>query len=330
MKRIIRLTETDLTKLIRRIIKENEEDWVDMSQDMEVESDFSKMDLESIPEFQELVTFFQENPDIAQEIKSAMESNVTEAYKFYDYSDTTKKEITRNQYLKRKLMNYGIWGTLGAIVGYTMGTMAGDEVLQAALLMAGMGGTVGAELSGQVGRERVKENRLYEDDNEDEDWGETDRGEEDLQDLLEEARDILENDLGMSIDAINEMDEWYIVDILHEHMYNELAYEIEHLLEKEGFVDLDEPYDSIGGHSVNDLKKAFAKTKGRDEELGEGWDDFTQKKRYPKDYEPENYMRLPKDIFKSGHKIDSEGTRLSKRREDPFDEYQDFDDEEFV
>jgi len=330
MKRIIRLTETDLTKLIRRIIKENEEDWVDMSQDMEAESDFSKMDLESIPEFQELVTFFQENPDIAQEIKSAMESNVTEAYKFYDYSDTTKKEITRNQYLKRKLMNYGIWGTLGAIVGYTMGTMAGDEVLQAALLMAGMGGTVGAELSGQVGREKVKENRLYEDDNEDEDWGETDRGEEDLQDLLEEARDILENDLGMSIDAINEMDEWYIVDILHEHMYNELAYEIEHLLEKEGFVDLDEPYDSIGGHSVNDLKKAFAKTKGRDEELGEGWDDFTQKKRYPKDYEPENYMRLPKDIFKSGHKIDSEGTRLSKRREDPFDEYQDFDDEEFV
>jgi hypothetical protein len=38
-----------------------------------------------------------------------------------------------------------------------MGTMSGDEVLQAALLMAGLGGTVGAELSGQVGRERVDE-----------------------------------------------------------------------------------------------------------------------------------------------------------------------------
>ena len=330
MKRIIRLTETDLTKLIRRIIKENEEDWVDMSQDMEVESDFSKMDLESIPEFQELVTFFQENPDIAQEIKSAMESNVTEAYKFYDYSDTTKKEITRNQYLKRKLMNYGIWGTLGAIVGYMMGTMAGDEVLQAALLMAGMGGTVGAELSGQVGRERVKENRLYEDDNEDEDWGETDEGDEVLQDLIEEARDFLESECGYDLHDLNLMSEYDIVEALYDEGNEELAEEIEELLNKEGFADLDEPYDSIGGHSVNDLKKAFAKTKGRDEELGEGWDDFTQKKRYPKDYEPENYMRLPKDIFKSGHKIDSEGTRLSKRREDPFDEYQDFDDEEFV
>jgi len=330
MKRIIRLTETDLTKLIRRIIKENEEDWVDMSQDMEAESDFSKMDLESIPEFQELVTFFQENPDIAQEIKSAMESNVTEAYKFYDYSDTTKKEITRNQYLKRKLMNYGIWGTLGAIVGYMMGTMAGDEVLQAALLMAGMGGTVGAELSGQVGRERVKENRLYEDDNEDEDWGETDEGDEVLQDLIEEARDFLESECGYDLHDLNLMSEYDIVEALYDEGNEELAEEIEELLNKEGFVDLDEPYDSIGGHSVNDLKKAFAKTKGRDEELGEGWDDFTQKKRYPKDYEPENYMRLPKDIFKSGHKIDSEGTRLSKRREDPFDEYQDFDDEEFV
>ena len=345
MKRIIRLTETDLTKLIRRIIKENEEEWVDMSQDMEAESDFSKMDLESIPEFQELVTFFQENPDIAQEIKSAMESNVTEAYKFYDYSDTTKKEITRNQYLKRKLINYGIWGILGAIVGYMMGTMAGDEVLQAALLMAGMGGTVGAELSGQVGRERVKENRLYEDDNEDygtmrgrffddnegdEEWGETDEGDEVLQDLIEEARDFLESECGYDLHDLNLMSEYDIVEALYDEGNDELAEEIEELLNKEGFADLDEPYDSIGGHSVNDLKRAFAKTKGRDEELGEGWDDFTQKKRYPKDYEPENYMRLPKDIFKSGHKIDSEGTRLSKRREDPFDEYQDFDDEEFV
>lgn len=346
MKRIIRLTEKDLTRIVRRVIKESEEEWIDQAQDMESDSDFSKMDLESIPEFQELVTFFQENPDIAQEIKSAMESKVNEGYKYYDYSDDRgKKEITRNQYLKRKLMNYGIWGTLGAIVGYMMGTMAGDEVLQAALLMAGMGGTVGAELSGMVGRERVKESMLGESDDDykdrsmydpyygdDEEWGETDRGEQNLQDLLEEARDILENELGYSIDAINEMDEYDIVDDLHAHFYNELAYEIEHLLEKEGFADEDEPYDSIGGHSVNDLKKAFAKTKSKDEELDEGWDDFTQKKRYPKDYEPEKYRSIPKDFFRKnlGHKIDSEGTKLSRRREKPFDDYEDFDDEEYA
>ena len=175
--------------------------------------------------------------------------------------------------------------------------------------------------------------RFFDDEEEDdEEWGETDRGDENLQDLLEEARDILENELGMSIDAINEMDEYYIVDVLHEHMYDELANEIEHLLEKEGFADFDEPYDSIGGHSVNDLKKAFAKTKGKDEELDEGWDDFTQKKRYPEDYKPEKYRSIPKDFFRKnlGHRIDSEGTKLSRRHEKPFDDYEDFDGEEFV
>jgi hypothetical protein len=169
-----------------------------------------------------------------------------------------------------------------------------------------------------------------EEQQQDEEWGETDRGEQELQDLIEEARDILENELGMSIDAINEMDEYYIVDVLHDYNYDELAYDIEYLLEKEGFADEDEPYDSIGGHSVNDLKKAFAKTKGRDEELDEGWDDFIQKKRHPEDYKPENYRKLPKDTFKSGSKIDREGTIITKRREDPFDEFEDFEDEEFA
>ena len=167
---------------------------------------------------------------------------------------------------------------------------------------------------------------------EDEEWGETDRGEEELQDLIEEARDILENELGMSIDAINEMDEYYIVDVLHDYNYDELAYDIEYLLEKEEFskIDPNEPYDSIGGHSVNDLKKTFAKTKWRNEELGEGWDDFIQKKRHPEDYNPKNYRRLPKDMFKSGSEIDREGTIITKRREDPFDEFEDFDDEEYA
>jgi hypothetical protein len=184
MKKIIRLTESDLAIIVKRVIKENEEDWIDQANDMDFESDFSKMEkLESNDDFQDLVTFFQENPDIAQEIKNAMEMNVTEAYKYYDYSDSRgKKEITRNEYLKRKLINYGIFGTLGAIVGYMMGTMAGDEVLQAALLMAGLGGTVGAELSASSGRERVKDDEKINES--DEDWGQTDIGEEELQDLI--------------------------------------------------------------------------------------------------------------------------------------------------
>jgi hypothetical protein len=60
----------------------------------------------------------------------------------------------------------------------------------------------------------------YSDDDsyeEDEDLGSTDKGEEKLQDLIEEARDILENELGFSIDAINEMDEFEIVECLLSH-----------------------------------------------------------------------------------------------------------------
>ena len=159
MKRIVRLTESDLARIIRRVIRENEEEWIDQAKDIEGDSDFSKMEkLESNEDFLELVSFFEENPEIAQEIKRAMEGTVTERYKYYDYGDSRgKKEITRNEYLKRKLINYGIFGTLGAIVGYTMGTMSGDAVLQAALLMAGLGGTVGAELAASSGRERVKD-----------------------------------------------------------------------------------------------------------------------------------------------------------------------------
>jgi len=157
MKRIVRLTESDLARIVRRVIRENEEEWIDQSMDMESESDFSKIKLEDNEDFLELVSFFEENPEIAQEIKRAMEGTVTERYKYYDYGDTKKKEITKNEYLKRKLINYGIFGTLGAIVGYTMGTMSGDDVLQAALLMAGLGGTVGAELAASSGRERVKD-----------------------------------------------------------------------------------------------------------------------------------------------------------------------------
>jgi len=182
-------------------------------------------------------------------------------------------------------------------------------------------------------KDRSMYDPYYSDDEEqDEELGQTDRGEEELQDLIEEARDFLENECGYDLHDINLMGEEDIVDALYDEGNDNLANDIESLMEKEGFynADEDEPYDSIGGHSVNDLKKAFAKTKGRDEELGEGWDDFIQKKRYPEDYKPENYRKLPKDALKSGSKIDREGTIITKRREDPFDEYEDFDDEEYA
>lgn len=70
---------------------------------------------------------------------------------------------------------------------------------------------------------------------EDEPLGSTDEGEEKLQDLIEEARDILENELGFSIDEINEMSEWDIIDILYNEGYDEISHKMDELLDQEGF-----------------------------------------------------------------------------------------------
>lgn len=50
MKKTIRLTESELINLVRRIIKEDEDQWVADSQEMEGDTDFSKMDLETAKE----------------------------------------------------------------------------------------------------------------------------------------------------------------------------------------------------------------------------------------------------------------------------------------
>lgn len=350
MKKIIRLTESDLARIVKRVIKENEEDWISQSEDLEGESDFSQMEkLKSNEDFLELVDFFKENPEAAEDIKAALEMNVNERYKYYDYGDN-KKEITRNHYLKRKLATYGISALFSGIIGYMMGTMAGDEILKAALLMAGMGGFTLGSLASEVGREKVKDDeqinemededfmrgadknwedsedygtmrgRFFDDEEEDEEWGETDRGEEELQDLIEEARDFLENECGYDLHDINLMSEEDIVNVLYDEGNDELAEEIESLLHQEGFDDMPS------------YKTKWSMPKDSEEELGEGWDDFTQKKRYPEDYRSEKYRSIPKDFFRKNpeHRIDSEGTKLSRRQEKPFDNYEDFDDEEFV
>ena len=72
---------------------------------------------------------------------------------------------------------------------------------------------------------------------EDEPLGSTDKGEEELQDLIEEARDILEMECGYDLLDINLMSEREMVECLFDEGYDEIASEMEELLDQEGFED---------------------------------------------------------------------------------------------
>jgi len=60
-----------------------------------------------------------------------------------------------------------------------------------------------------------------------------------LKELIKIAEDFLLNELGFSPDAIDEIDEWYIIDVLRDHHYDDLASEIE-----EKLYDSYDSYDS--------------------------------------------------------------------------------------
>jgi len=46
MKKVVRLTESELVRMVRKIVKENEEEWIDTASDMEGESDYGDMHVE--------------------------------------------------------------------------------------------------------------------------------------------------------------------------------------------------------------------------------------------------------------------------------------------
>ena len=125
MKKVIRLTESDLTRIVRRVIKENEEEWISQSEDMESDTDFSKMELEQSskeateqlsPEEQDMLRDFIESDGIESLqsiVKDSLESVLTE-----------EDEMGDNEYEIRsiidKIIGYSSVGAALAIVPAAM------------------------------------------------------------------------------------------------------------------------------------------------------------------------------------------------------------------
>jgi len=131
MKRTIRLTESELINLVRRIIKEDEEQWVADSREMEDETDFSKMEVPAEiahnRNFRRLVRFFEKNP------------------------------ISRNEYLRRKLTTMGLGAIAGAIMAIPMaGGLGAEDIIQMAIAMAAGTATIAGGLISNVARTKIK------------------------------------------------------------------------------------------------------------------------------------------------------------------------------
>jgi hypothetical protein len=101
------------------------------------------------------------------------------------------------------------------------------------------------------------------DDNFDDDLGfGSDFNQNEYDGLLDQARQYLIDNsegIGFDEDDIYEMSDDEVIDVIK--YYDKGLYHRLEDLKYSKPVDLDEPYDSIGGFSVNDLRKAFKKTK---------------------------------------------------------------------
>ena len=161
MKKTIRLTESELINLVKRIIKEDEEQWSSDSQEMEGEADFNKLE---VPQeiahnrnFKKLVKFFEQNPDVADEVQQELEDNLNEDYEYKDYTDAKPKNISKKEYWVRKLQVLGLGALAGVLIAIPMsGGLGADDILQMALGMAAGTAVISDVLISNVSREKIR------------------------------------------------------------------------------------------------------------------------------------------------------------------------------
>lgn len=157
MKRVIRLSESQLVNLIKRTIKEDEQEA--MMSTIESDPKLSR-------QFDKVVNYLSGlEPEEQEQIQSVslggeeMQGEYTEGKRtvYKDYGpDRGPVEISKSDFVKRKLMSVLPASIVGAIMGIAMaGGMSADDVLQMALGTAAVTGSLGAGLISTVGRETV-------------------------------------------------------------------------------------------------------------------------------------------------------------------------------
>jgi hypothetical protein len=107
--------------------------------------------------FRRLVRFFEKNPDVAQEVESELEGGLNEEYEYKDYTDAQPKDISRNEYLRRKLTTMGLGAIAGAIMAIPMaGGLGAEDIIQMAIAMAAGTATIAGGLISNVARTKIK------------------------------------------------------------------------------------------------------------------------------------------------------------------------------
>lgn len=139
MKKIIKLTERDLVRIVKRVIKENEEEWVDSSIDME-DSDFSKMELEKKIVDQTKTAVRNLTDEDRETLIDFLENNSVK-----DLQKIVKKELDGeySPIRESKDLNYKVRRIVSLLLK-TVGVAAAISVLPASILVSSaMASTLG-------------------------------------------------------------------------------------------------------------------------------------------------------------------------------------------
>jgi hypothetical protein len=107
--------------------------------------------------FKRLVRFFEKNPDAAEELEKELESGLNEDYEYKDYTDAQPKDISKKEYLRRKLTTMGLGALVGAIMAIPMaGGPGAEDIIQMAIAMAAGSATIAGGLISNVARTKIK------------------------------------------------------------------------------------------------------------------------------------------------------------------------------